>query len=169
MLCSRWICWKPCGSNRERNSSHNSISKAIMSVKYKLVPADILDQTVGSSTRTLITLNKELESVLNNKRLSDQEKYIKYMTKFVEYLDQRSKQTDSKRQAVASLNVSQTKEHPKKPQEPDELMSTIADKSLQSWEPSPTRKLKRTKIKEARKNQAPYKLRKRHYDYEITE
>ena len=137
-----------------------------MSIKYKLVPTDVLEQTLESSTRTLIALDKDMKRVLNDKKLADDKKYIKYMSIFLEYLKQREKG----RSRPSSVNVTAPVKNLTQSQQLESLNEKPAESVPQRRQ---ARKVERTpaslrsRAPSSHKKRSPYQLRERIYNYEL--
>ena len=140
-----------------------------MTAKYKLVPADVLEQTLQPSTRTLINMDKEMQRLLKNKKLSPEERYIKYMTVFAGYLRQRNNNKPGTAARIHSVDVVK--------KQPSQV--PISVKPSPAWHldipPSETELQKSRTERETPKNiRSPYSLRARlfrarqkPYDYVI--
>ena len=140
-----------------------------MTSKYKLVPADVLDQTLAPKTRRLINLDNEMKRILGDSSLDSEQKYIKYMMVFLEYLKMKESHTAAKQ---VKRRVTLEVEQPEKRQ--------AVEENLGAFSPPPTSsplvvQRKNTRLKLQRKpalnvKRSPYALRKKTqktfaYDY----
>ena len=150
-----------------RCCARNNFACTRMTEKYKLVPADVLDQVVTSSTRSLISMDKEMKTILNDKKLSDQEKVIKYMTIFTDYLNKRQKQ--GSRSTATSLPVKRPSQDPTQ-EVPAKLLRRSAAELLENVSPAPGPLILNQKRQKSyvASRKSPYKLRTRKYDYVLS-